>query len=78
MEHLSELYLENNQLTKLPDFSKLHSLEVLNLKNNKLTTVAKPLKKLKYLRKLDLRGNKIPENEIEKLKKCMVDCEILY
>ena len=36
---LKVLYLDNNQLTSVPDFIELKSLEILDLRHNKLKSV---------------------------------------
>ena len=66
--YLTELYLDHNRLTTMPDgvFSSLSSLTHLQLQNNRLTTVGRHLLDgLASLLVLDLSGNHIGDVDLE-------------
>ena len=54
--------LENNNLTKFPDFSKCPMIYSINMNNNKITKIDK-ISSLKYLEKLSLTNNSISSIE---------------
>ena len=57
----TSLYLDNNQLTTLPEqITKLTALQVLYLDNNQLTTLPEQITKLTSLQVLYLHGNALP------------------
>ena len=58
IETTISLYLENNQLTSIPDLSKLVNLKYLYLYNNELTSIP-DLSKLVNLKYLYLENNKL-------------------
>ena len=70
LPNLNWLNLSNNELTCLPDLSKLEKLIELNLSNNKIPSTYK-FPKLASLEKLDLVDNKLTSlpdlSELEKL-----------
>lgn len=58
MKHLTSLYLNDNQLSRLPsDINKLESLVHLDLSSNKLRSVPPELGDLIMLRELLLNNN---------------------
>ena len=54
--------LENNNLTKFPDFSKCPMIYSINMNNNRITKIDK-ISSLKYLEKLSLTNNNISSIE---------------
>ena len=58
IETTTSLDLHNNQLTSIPDLSKLVNLEYLYLYNNQLTSIP-DLSKLVNLQRLDLSNNEL-------------------
>ncbi|MGD1842833.1 MAG: leucine-rich repeat domain-containing protein [Thermonemataceae bacterium] len=76
---LKKLLIADNFVLDIPDdISFPATLEAIDLSNNYLREVPKQLLKLNALKSLNLKGNRIPEKEIEKLKKKMKSCEIYY
>lgn len=60
LQSLKTLYLNNNQLKKLPDsIGKLQSLQALYLNNNQLNKISDSIGNLKNLSYLDVSNNKI-------------------
>ncbi|WP_291720816.1 leucine-rich repeat domain-containing protein [Bernardetia sp.] len=71
LEHLKELKLFRNNISKLPNnFFKLKKLESLQMESNSIINFPKVLYKMPNLRILYLRGNEIKhlESELNKLK----------
>ena len=75
---LTELWLDNNQLTELPaELGKLTNLTTLHLYNNQLTELPGEIGELEKLRYLNVSGNEnISKEQVEELKKQLVNCEI--
>eukprot|EP00618_Florenciella_parvula_P035568 CAMPEP_0119484630 /NCGR_PEP_ID=MMETSP1344-20130328/11578_1 /TAXON_ID=236787 /ORGANISM="Florenciella parvula, Strain CCMP2471" /LENGTH=1104 /DNA_ID=CAMNT_0007519231 /DNA_START=22 /DNA_END=3334 /DNA_ORIENTATION=+ len=62
MQHLTELWLSNNNLTDVPaQVQQLDSLQVLAIDGNELTSVCPELGQMPQLRRLLLGGNKLSE-----------------
>ena len=60
LSNLKELYLEDNELTSLPDWiGTLTNLEDLNLNYNKLTSLPYSIGNLTNLKRLSLHNNKL-------------------
>lgn len=56
--HLDPFYLNNNQLTSLPEsIGNITYLQSLVLSNNQLSTLPESIGKFVYLQKLDLENN---------------------
>lgn len=77
-----ELYLDQNQLKKLPDaICNLHNLTILNVAHNSLKTLPENIGNLKNLKFLSLNGNKhlkrLPKSicNARRLVSLEVDCE---
>ncbi len=74
---LKILYLNNNILTKLPeDMSGLKSMHTIDLSNNQLESVPESLLKLKKLRYLLLKGNPVPQEELDRISELRPDLEL--
>ena len=75
---IQKINLADNRIREIPRaFTKLKSLEVLDLRNNDLIEVGL-LKHLKGLKKLYLSGNFIPPKEVDKLQKKLPNCKIYH
>jgi len=60
LSNIRELFLNNNELTTIPDgISELHALEKLNLSHNKLSNIPAEIGRLYLLKELDLSDNYI-------------------
>ena len=53
-------------------------LRMISFRNNKITTIPETITELKELALLDLRGNPIEQEEIDKLKALLPDCQIKF
>ena len=77
-EKVTELDLEDNQLTDVTGLEKFTQLESLNLHFNKLTDV-KGLENLTQLKELDLRINPdLTKAQIDELQKALPNCKITH
>ncbi len=76
--NLEFLYLSGNQIEVLPSqIGELRNLKGLLVNKNQLKSLPKELGNLKNLRMLNISDNKIPEKDIEKIKKLLPDCHII-
>ena len=55
----------------------MFKLEKLNLSNNQVSSVT-ALLNLVQLKELDIRGNPLPADQLEKLQNTLSDCKILH
>jgi Leucine-rich repeat (LRR) protein len=58
-------------------FNELERIDILMLWDNQLSDIS-PLKELKNLEELDIKGNPVPAEQIEALKKALPGCSIGY
>lgn len=65
---LEELYLANNEIGYIDALSNLSRLRVIDLSGNQIDDIS-PLFELKHLEYLNLMDNKIPQHQIDFLKK---------
>jgi Leucine-rich repeat (LRR) protein len=68
LRRLEELYLANNEIGYIDALSNLSRLRVIDLSGNQIDDIS-PLFELKHLEYLNLMDNKIPQHQIEFLKK---------
>ncbi len=77
--NLKEFYLTGNSLTKLPsELGNLLNLQTLYLGGNELTSLPSELGNMVNLRTLDLYGNDLSEEEMQKIKKLLPNCNIIF
>ena len=67
LSRLEELYLRNNQIGYIDALSNLFELKIVDLSNNQIDDIS-PLFELENLEYINIIGNKIPVNQIKKLK----------
>lgn len=73
---LRHLDLACNQIQDASPLSSLYALETLDVSGNQITTVT-PFFTLANLRELNLSGNDIPDEEIERLRSALPNCNII-
>jgi Leucine-rich repeat (LRR) protein len=79
LKNLEVLILENNPITSIPSqIYMAKKLRMISFRNNKLTNIPETITELKELALLDLRGNPIQQEEIDKLKALLPDCQIKF
>jgi Leucine-rich repeat (LRR) protein len=79
LPRLMYLNLSSNQLTDLPEsIYNLTGLSYLNLSSNQLTDVSESLVNLIYLRFLNLQNNPIPPAEIERIRRLLPNCLVVF
>lgn len=79
LKSLRYLYLSKNSLQQIPsEIGLVDNLKYLLLTSNNLKYLPKEIKKLRKLELLDLRGNPIPKEEQEKIRKLLPNCEIKF
>jgi len=79
LTNLKEMWLLGNSLTDLPEsFGQLTKLTKLDLRNNKFTIIPESIGELKNLTKLYLTGNRLTKSDINRIKKILPNCEIVF
>ncbi|CCH55773.1 Leucine-rich repeat-containing protein 40 [Fibrisoma limi BUZ 3] len=79
LSNLRELYLGDNQLKSLPaELGQLTNLQILDLSGNQLTGWPDELSNLSNMTYLNLKGTKLSEETITKIKRQFPDCEVEY
>ena len=77
LPNVEELWLADNRITDLSPLAGMAKLKTLDLQNNQITDLT-PLAKLKALRNLFLKNNPVKSAEIDKLKKALPQCGVIY
>ena len=80
MSQLRILDVSHNQMTGMPaEIGQLHSLETLNYSHNRVTGLPNELSKLsKTLKQLDLTGNSLSPDQIDKLRTELPHTTIMF
>lgn len=78
LKKLKVLDVSHNSLTEIPKLSRLRYLEALNLSHNELEEVPRSLYNLKAIKELDISGNNIPEQELQKLRDALPNTQITF
>ncbi|TXE12358.1 WG repeat-containing protein [Algoriphagus aquimarinus] len=77
--NLESLFLEGNELKTLPpDIGELENLSFIHLENNSIETLPSEIGKLEGLQYLLLGGNPISEEEKEKIRNLLPNCEVYF
>ncbi|KRT82234.1 hypothetical protein AMK59_3649, partial [Oryctes borbonicus] len=76
---IQELFLQNNSLSTLPEnfFRAIYNIKVLNVSNNRLCDLPKPLDVLQ-LEKLFLTANCLNDKALEKISHCLRNLKIFH
>ncbi|KAI4464249.1 s-cell enriched with leucine-rich repeat-containing protein slra-related [Holotrichia oblita] len=76
---IQELFLQNNSLSLLPEnfFKAIYNIKVLNVSNNRLCDLPKPLDVLQ-LEKLFLTANCLNDKALEKISHCLRNLKIFH
>ena len=74
---LKHLDLACNKIQDATPLASLYQLETLNVSSNSLTSIA-PFVGLTNLKELDLSGNNIPQEELERLRSALPDCNVIF
>ncbi|GJQ83774.1 Phlpp [Trypoxylus dichotomus] len=76
---IQELFLQNNSLSLLPEnfFRAIYNIKVLNVSNNRLCDLPKPLDVLQ-LEKLFLTANCLNDKALEKISHCLRNLKIFH
>ncbi|ENO71805.1 leucine rich repeat protein [Leptospira interrogans serovar Valbuzzi str. Valbuzzi] len=79
LKNLQMLDLSHNQFTALPrEIGQLQSLTELYLQYNQLVTLPDEIIQLQNLRKLTLYENPISQQELNKIRKLLPNCQIYF
>lgn len=77
LKELTDLDLSANKISSIPaEIGSLDALEDLDLSENPITSLPPEIKNLKKLESLYLYQTKISDQDIEKLKKLLPDCDV--
>ncbi|MCH7727821.1 MAG: leucine-rich repeat domain-containing protein [Planctomycetes bacterium] len=77
LKSLEELYLYNTQVSDLAPLEKLTSLRALSLQGTKVSDLT-PLAELKNLEWLELEHTQVSEEQVEKLRQALPNCDISW
>ncbi|KAK9710897.1 Protein phosphatase 2C [Popillia japonica] len=77
---IQELFLQNNSLSLLPEnfFKAIYNIKVLNVSNNRLCDLPKPLLDVVQLEKLFLTANCLNDKALEKISHCLRNLKIFH
>lgn len=79
MKNMEYIWLDHNKIETIPkDIRNLVKLRTLSLAYNNISTIPRELYELKNLKEIALIGNPIDSTEIVKLKKKLVNCEVIW
>ncbi len=79
MKNIEYIWLDHNKIETIPkNIRNLEKLRTLSLSYNNISTIPTELYELKNLKEIALIGNPIDSTEIVKLKKKLVNCEVIW
>lgn len=74
---LQELNLSANSLEDITPIASLNALETLDLSGNNIRTL-QPLMNMDGLKRLNLKGNPLTEEQVDELREALPDCGIVF
>ena len=74
---LRELRIANNRISDPTALMYLESLEILDISGNSITSLS-PIKQLKNLKKLNVSGNPLSQEEVDALRNELPNCEVIF
>ncbi len=79
LKSLYQLDLGDNNIKYIPkSLAKLPRLEVLDLSDNHIKKIPSFAHRMNKLRTLDLSGNPLELDEVDRLRKSLPDCEVIF
>lgn len=77
LTQLNQIYFKNQDIESIPaEIGQLNQLKRLDLSKNKITTIPDEIGQCKELNTLVLKGNPLPQSELDKLTKLLPDCKV--
>ena len=74
---LRELRIANNRITDSSSLVYLSSLETLDISGNSISSIT-AIKQLPNLRRLNVSGNPLSQEQVDELRDALPDCEIIF
>lgn len=74
---LRELRIANNRISDPTPLMYLSSLEILDISGNNISSVI-PIKTLGNLRRVNISGNPLSQEQVDDLRAALPDCEIIF
>ena len=77
LTQLNQLIIKNNHIKTIPaDIKRLTNLNKLDISKNEISVLPDELSELKGLKTLIVKGNPLPQGEIDKIQKLLPECNI--
>lgn len=79
LRSLYHLDVSNNKLRLVPrSLAKLHRLEILDVSQNQIKKIPAFMHRMRFLRTLDVSGNPLELRDVERLRKSLPNCEVIF
>ena len=79
LTQLNYIYFKGQKIESIPtEIKQLKNLKKLDLSKNKITLIPDEIAELKELKTIVLKGNPLPQSELDKIAKLLPDCKVKF